>query len=343
MGLMRCLRELVFSVTNRCTARCRDCPVVHEGNPPHSLSADEMIQIIEDILHFGFLQLVVFTGGEPFLIGDDLNKVVKYAANHGVLTRIVTNAYWATTKEKAVEILTDLKMAGLTELNISCDDFHQEFVPLENIRNANDAALAIDLPLLLACRKTPGGVIDKDYLSKYLGVQLKTFTSGEENPDNNVILDGVNIPIKSGAHKYSGLSDNSWMGPCENVLTRIIIAPDKRVQICCGIASSSIEELYIGTLYKDGNLLEILQRGNADLMTNWLALEGPSSILNFVRSKDRGIDLPDTYVNRCHACNELFSRQDVREILARHGAEKCNMIEVMRGIFDWTADDCTHT
>ena len=337
---MRCLRELVFSVTNRCTASCRDCPIVHEGRPPLSLSADEMIRIMGDILPFGFLRLVVFTGGEPFLIGDDLKKAVAYASRHGVLTRIVTNAYWATTKENAIEILQDLKQAGLTELNISCDDFHQEFVPLENIRNANDAALVIGLPLLFAYRKNPGGVIDRDYLSKYLGVELKTFIYGEDNPKNNVILDGINIPIKSGrAQECSSCSDNSWMGPCESVLTRVIIAPDKRVQICCGIASSSIEELYIGTLYEDGNLLEILQSGNSDLMTNWLALEGPSSILDFVRSKDQGIDLPDTYVNRCHACNELFSRQDVREILARHGAEKCSMIEVMRGILDWTTDD----
>jgi hypothetical protein len=303
-----------------------------------------MIRIMGDILPFGFLQLVVFTGGEPFLIGDDLKKAVEYAASHGVLTRIVTNAYWATTKEKATEILQDLKQAGLTELNISCDDFHQEFVPLENIRNANDAALAIGLPLLLAYRKNPGGVIDRDYLSKYLGVELKTFVYGEDNPKNNVILDGVNIPIKSErAQDSSGCSDNSWRGPCESVLTRLVIAPDKRVQICCGIASSSIEEFYIGTLYKDGNLFEILQSGNADLMTNWLALEGPSSILDFVRSKDRGIDLPDTYVNRCHACNELFSRHDVREILARHGAEKCSMVEVMRGILDWATDDWSHS
>lgn len=337
---MRCLRELVFSVTNRCTARCRDCPVVHEGRPPLSLSADDMIRIMGDILPFGFLRLVVFTGGEPFLIGDDLKIAVEYAAHHGILTRIVTNAYWATTKEKAIEILQDLKQAGLTELNISCDDFHQEFVPLENIRNANDAALAIGLPLLFAYRKNPGGVIDRDYLSKYLGVELKKFVHGEDNPNNNVILDGVNIPIKSGrAQDCSGCADNSWMGPCESVLTRVVIAPDKRVQICCGIASSSIEELYIGTLYEDGNLIEILQNGNADLITNWLALEGPSSIQDFVRSKDREIDLPDTYVNRCHACNELFSRQDVREILARHGAEKCSMVEVMKGILDWATDD----
>jgi hypothetical protein len=338
---MRCLRELVFSVTNRCTARCRDCPIVHEGKPLVSLTADEMIRIMSDIIPFGFLQLVVFTGGEPFLIGDDLKKAVEYANNHGILTRIVTNGYWATTKIRAIKVLQKFKQAGLTELNISCDDFHQEFVPLENIRNANDAALAIGLPLLLAYRKNPGGLIDRDYLSRYLGVELKIFVQGEDNPKNNIIMDSINIPIKSERSENSSGWDDSWKGPCDNVLTKVIIAPDLRVQICCGIASSSIEELYIGTLYKDGNLLEILQNGNTDLITNWLALEGPSSIQNFVRLKDKGIELPDTYINRCHACNELFSREDVREILTQHGAEKCGMVEVMKGILDWATDDWT--
>jgi hypothetical protein len=337
---MRCLRELVFSVTNCCTARCRDCPVVHEGRPPLSLSADEMIRIMGEILPLGFLQLVVFTGGEPFLMKKDLKKAIRFASGHGLLTRIVTNAYWASSEEKAVEILRELQLAGLTELNISCDDFHQEFIPLQNIKNANDAALAIGLPLLFAYRRNPGGTITPEYLSEFLGVELKTFIHGEDNPKNNVILDGVNIPIKSSRAPDSPSStDDSWMGPCESVLTRVIIAPDKRVQICCGIASGSIEELYIGTLYKDGNLGEILRSGNADLITNWLALEGPSSILDFVRAKAPEIDIPHTWVNRCHACNEIFSREDVREVLMKHGREKCSMIAVMRGVLDWATDD----
>jgi hypothetical protein len=173
-----------------------------------------------------------------------------------------------------------------------------------------------------------------------LGVEITTFVHGEDNPRNNVILDGINVPIKSDRAPDSPSSTgDSWMGPCEHVLTRVIIAPDKRVQICCGIASSSIEELYIGTLHQDGSLPGILQSGNADLITNWLALEGPSSILEFVRTKAPEIDIPHTYVNRCHACNEIFSRDDVREVLRKHGREKCSMIAVMRGILDWATDD----
>jgi len=108
------------------------------------------------------------------------------------------------------------------------------------------------------------------------------------------------------------------MDPCPLVLSKIIISPQKKVEICCGIASSSIEEFCIGSLEEE-SLFKILQKGNEDLIANWLALAGPSSILDFVLSKDPTINIPTTYVNNCHLCNELFTREDVRQICTASG------------------------
>ena len=46
---MRGLRELVFSTTNQCPASCEDCPVVFGHRPPTRLSADEMVQLIDEV------------------------------------------------------------------------------------------------------------------------------------------------------------------------------------------------------------------------------------------------------------------------------------------------------
>ena len=81
-----------------------------------------------------------------------------------------------------MDILGDLKVAGLTELNISCDDYHQAFIPLENVKNANAAALEIGLPALLIHRRKVGGTITVKYLSKYLGVDLHIWRKGKVNP-----------------------------------------------------------------------------------------------------------------------------------------------------------------
>ena len=341
---MRGLQTLVFSVTNRCPARCQDCPIVYEEGPRHTLTVEEMIRIFDEVISWGTLKLVVFTGGEPFLLGDELRKIVAYVSSHNIFTRIVTNAYWATSNAVARRILEDFKEAGLTEINVSCDDYHQEFIPLEYIKYANEAACDVGLPLLLAHRQKPGGRITMEYLSRYFGVDLKEFQIGKENPKNNVILSGMNIPIKTHVESQDEAeseickTEKPWIGPCPSVLGEIIISSNKRVQICCGIASSSIKELYIGSLEEE-SLLSILKKGNNDLIANWLALEGPSSILEFVLSKDPTIDLPERYVNRCHLCNELFTRDEVRDVLHKHASERGEMLALMRGILEWIAED----
>ena len=112
------------------------------------------------------------------------------------MTRIITNAFWAKSKERAVAKLTELKEAGLTELTISCDDYHQAFVPLANVKRANEAAIEVGLPCLLVHRRKPGGHLTVESLSEALGVNLHVFKQGQCNPGNNVISTGGNIPIR---------------------------------------------------------------------------------------------------------------------------------------------------
>ena len=43
---MRGLSELVFSTTNRCTAKCEDCPIVPSIDPPARIKYEDMIRIV---------------------------------------------------------------------------------------------------------------------------------------------------------------------------------------------------------------------------------------------------------------------------------------------------------
>jgi hypothetical protein len=338
---MRGLAELVFSTTNRCTARCDDCPIVPSSDPARTIGYDDIVRITDEVRSWGALELVVFTGGEAFLLGKSLVKAVAYMKARGIMTRIVTNAYWATSRERAVSKLAELKEAGLTELNVSCDDYHQAFVPLDNVKRANEVAAEIGLPCLLVHRRKAGGRLTVESLSQYLGVPLHVFKQGERNPSNHVISTGCNIPVRNNQRaegKAEPSASDDWRGACKSVLKSIVVFPDLSVQICCGIALCDIPELTIGSL--DGSdLLDILKRGNRDLIANWLALEGPSSVVDFVRSKDPGIDLPRQYLGRCHACNEVFTNPRARAILARHASERRDALLMMRGVLDWVSED----
>ena len=82
------------------------------------------------------IEITVFTGEELTL--KLLKEGIKYATDSGFIVRLVTNAWWASSREKA---LTFLKELGLKELNVSYDDFHSAFIQGRNIVNTVKAAL----------------------------------------------------------------------------------------------------------------------------------------------------------------------------------------------------------
>lgn len=80
----------------------------------------------ECMIHYGdSLKVLVLTGGECFLLGNDLNLIIDYASRIGLSVRVVTNGYWAKSPEIAKEKLLELSKCGLKEVNFSTGEDHQ--------------------------------------------------------------------------------------------------------------------------------------------------------------------------------------------------------------------------
>lgn len=92
-------RCLVFVSTLGCTARCRDCCFsASPGKANQRLRLQEMLEILDAVVEtVPSVENVVFTGGEPFLLREDLVTAVGAAAKRGLGTRIVTNGFWSRT------------------------------------------------------------------------------------------------------------------------------------------------------------------------------------------------------------------------------------------------------
>jgi hypothetical protein len=69
-------------------------------------------------------------GGEPFGDFERLAAVVRAAREAGLegVGYVETNGFWATSDEVVRERLTELREAGLRQISISCDVFHQAYV-----------------------------------------------------------------------------------------------------------------------------------------------------------------------------------------------------------------------
>jgi organic radical activating enzyme len=334
------LSRLVFSVTYDCPISCNYC--VTESGPwgGPALDAGFMRDVIDEARSLGSLRSVVFTGGEPLLCRAEVEETLRHARQHRLWTRIVTNSYWAATPECAHRTLKALREAGLSEINLSCDDLHQEHIPLENVRHAYQAARRLDLPVLIAHKQVKHGKITPEFLSSYLGAQLTEFQEGGPNPSTDLYSSAPTVPIGYradclDAEHYISYPESrgAWSAPCSGILSSIIVSPTKEVRICCGMIDQRVPELSVGSLERQ-SLAEIVREANSDLVANWLALEGPIGIMNFLRDKAPHLRFRERYVNHCHLCNEIFTREELRELLQRHAAEKAAGLALQRGFLE---------
>src|SRR3546814_15640143 len=129
-------KNLTVLCTYQCTAACKQVCVESSPHIKGRLSGDVIRKrITEAHQAFPSIKVVVFSGGEAFLLKDELIKSVEHASSMGMSTRIVSNGSWAKRLVRAKEICNELKRAGLDELNISTGNDHQEFVPQESVVN----------------------------------------------------------------------------------------------------------------------------------------------------------------------------------------------------------------
>jgi hypothetical protein len=123
-----------------CSASCRFCYV--SSCPKYSLWADPQRvvnwwQQLESLQNrHGDHVKIHLTGGEAFGNWDLLVKILQLAQSAGLppVEKIETNAFWATDDSLVEDRLQILKDFGVTLITSDADIFHQEFVPIENVR-----------------------------------------------------------------------------------------------------------------------------------------------------------------------------------------------------------------
>jgi organic radical activating enzyme len=121
-------------VTYQCTAACAQCCFESSPHVKGRIPIEDLLDYIDQAKRdFPTVQLVVFSGGECFMLGKDLVRAIERASGHGFATRCVTNGYWATSRKAAEQRVREVYEAGLTELNFSTGDDHQQFVPFDRV------------------------------------------------------------------------------------------------------------------------------------------------------------------------------------------------------------------
>lgn len=303
---------LSLLTTYYCTASCRNCCFECNQNRKGKMSFEQMKSYITRCTEsFPTIKLVVFSGGECFSLKNDLGKAVKFAHDKGLMTRAITNGYWANTYEKALLVLKNMKELGLDELNLSTGDDHQKWVPFANIVNALKASAELNLICLVNVEANPNSAFsekdlyDHEELKKYIQDKKIGISSGiwiPFDPEDKTRRDTNYKEIL----KYRCLPRPILPQGCNSLFESIPIDPEGNVYACCGLACMRVKYLKIGNVDKD-HIEEVYTKQFDDFMKIWSYVDGPKFILNKI-AKDMGeAEIINADMHNCEACLLLFN------------------------------------
>src|SRR5580704_14588777 len=162
---------LSLITTHRCTAACDHCCFSCTPEVKDHIPIPNLYRYIEEATEVPTIKVVVFTGGECFLLGRDLDNLVKAAAGHDFFTRFVSNGYWAVTPQAARRRLEKLVACGLTEANYSTGDQHAVYVKPEYVLNGALAAADMGLTTVLTIELFQESVFPLEEFLAHPGLQ----------------------------------------------------------------------------------------------------------------------------------------------------------------------------
>ena len=308
--------------TYRCSAACEQCCFGSNPRVLERLSLGEMCELVDAAVRdFNNLQLLVVSGGECFLLGDDLFAVIAHAKQHGLRVRTVTNGFWGKGLKAAERIAVRAAQAGLTEFNFSTGRDHTKFVPVQPIINATVAAGSAGVP---------------------------TLVTGEPDADDRSILDQIQgddrLLSLMRQSRLLQVRVNSWMKftqahvprnrgavrasvdvPCDQLFSNVVVTPSGDVASCCGLTFEYIPELKLGNV-KSHALKDLFALQADDFLKIWVHMDGPVSIVRKV-APERLPEFADCE-HICQACAKMYRdpgiRTSIRNGYADHVADVVN-------------------
>jgi Radical SAM superfamily len=320
----RLLQPEVLTIlgTYRCTARCEHC--CFDSNPflTDRLGLPEILQFIEEAAQYPTCKLVVFSGGECFLLGDDLVAAVALATRLGMMTRCVTNGYWARSVAHGRSRLEPLVRAGLKELNLSTGDYHQRWVSQQTVVNAASLSMDFGLPTVIMVELQR----ERRVTAASLGADPRIAQLLARDEPRLRILESPWMPmsheeiIEQPADRMLSRRTLHMRGGCTSVLATVVVTPQRRFGFCCGLAREKIPELNAD--WAPGMFRELIEAGGSDFLKIWLWVDGPDRIMAWAASKDPRIEWEDRYSHHCQTCLALFSDERVRDVIRKHFRER---------------------
>lgn len=306
------LSNVGLMLTYKCTIACPHCIVKAGPNRKEEMRLEDALKWIDELKLFknGYVVGVSLTGGEPFYNIEKLATIADYAIEKGFVVSVVTNAYWASSRDSALETLS--KCRSINVLSVSADVGHQQFIPLSNVRNAIWAAKK--LGLIYDVVVTTVSEDDKEYLE--IRDELLDFVDADK------IHMTITLPVGRASETLeedsSIMSDEPSRAAC-SMASFPVIFPNGDVIACIGppITLPAGHPLHLGNL-NNAPLDEIFSRAEKNIILHAIRTFGPRILVALLEKGGYRHLLPKQYVQdaTCDVCYKLLGNKQVVEALA---------------------------
>ncbi len=287
------LTGLHLLLTYQCNYECDHCFVWGSPAQQGVMTLAQVRDVYRQAQELGTVEMVYLEGGEPFLYYPIMVRAAREAFELGLQVGIVTNDYWATTVEDAVEWLRPL--AGVVDdLSISTDLFHYDEVSSAQARNALAAAEQLGIASGTLTCEVPVGIAG--YPAQAAGEPVES--------------DAIMFKGRAAVKLVEGVARRPWREFDECPHERL--GDPGRVHVDCYGHLHLCQGLTMGSLF-ERSLVELVTAYEpaAHPIVGPLLTGGPAALV-----ERYSLPHEEAYVDACHLCYEM--RRALRERFPEH-------------------------
>jgi MoaA/NifB/PqqE/SkfB family radical SAM enzyme len=274
------LSGLHLLLTYQCNLECDHCFVWGSPWQSGTMILQNIRLILKQAKELDTIEWIYYEGGEPFLYYAVLLKGTQEAARLGFKVGVLSDCYWATEIEDALEWLKPF--AGLIQdLSISSDLYHYSEKLSRQAKNACAAAKKLSIPIGIISIAQPevknsispvGKLTVGESAVMYRGRAVKKLTTRA---------------AKRSWKEFTECSDEDLRQP-----GRVHLDPFGEVHICQGIS--------LGNVFHS-SLSEICKRYDPDShpIVGPLLEGGPAELI-----RHYSLSHKESYADACHLCYE---------------------------------------
>jgi len=308
---------LTIITTYRCNAACTEC--CFECNPKvrGRLSLASMKQFIDQaVAEFPGLKLVAFSGGECFLLKQDLYAAIAHAHRRSLRTRCVTNGFWGKTQKFCLAAVRQLVHAGIDEINISTGRDHQQWIPVKSVIRAAQTLVENGIVTLVTVEMDVPGSECLQRLANDPDIRGLL-----RQPELFRLQCNSWMPFHETSQMRRELDDKSELrSGCRQLFHNVTLTPKGELAACCGLTMEHIPEMKLGRLPASAPMAARYYGQFEDFLKIWIYVDGPYTIITRLFGDAAQEDLKDV-VHICQACAILHQHPEIRARLQQRYME----------------------